>query len=602
MSMTSAPFIPENAPFNNEQRAWLNGLMAGLFSPGSSASSPGAPAAAAPATVPVTILFGSQTGNSETLARKIAKLAKKQNLSPSVTDLAEYSPENIASEERVLLITSTYGDGEPPDSAKAFHTFLRSESAPSLENLAFTVLGLGDSSYPDFNQCAIDFDERFAELGARRLSERVLCDVDFEKPAEVWQKSVFKALSAMTPEPTKDSGVSVPAVAGADPDEGGEPEEARKAAPAFDKKHPYPARLLCNRNLNRKGSGKENRHIEISLGQSGLTHEAGDALGVYPSNSPRLVDKIIAASGLPEDAPTPLPDGSIAPLFEALRFHYDINRLASPFVETCARLSKAELFQKLIADKELMKTYIDGRNILDPITEEKVVFDSTEWLIAPLKKLQPRVYSIASSPLAHEGEVHLTVGTVRWEAHGGARLGVCSNYLAGLSPDEHCRVFVHSNKTFRPPSDAGARMIMVGPGTGIAPFRAFIEERAARGHTGENWLFFGDRKSACDFLYEDELAFWQKKGVLTRLDTAFSRDQPEKIYVQDRMHENGKEFYDWLESGASFYVCGDASRMAKDVDTALHEIIAEHSKKGLEYATDYVKFLRNTKRYLRDVY
>ncbi|MCC5808482.1 MAG: sulfite reductase subunit alpha, partial [Opitutales bacterium] len=374
------------------------------------------------------------------------------------------------------------------------------------------------------------------------------------------------------------------------------------SAIAYDKKHPYPAKILRNHNLNAPDSAKETRHIEIALGQSGLSYEAGDALGVCPENSPRLVDDIIAASGLPEDAPAPLPDGRVGPLFEALRYHYDITRLTAPFVEACARLSSAAELKTLVDDKEAMKAYLDGRTQLDPVRDHGVRFPSTEHFIAPLKQLRPRLYSISSSPRAHPGEVHVTVGTVRWTAHGEDRLGVCSTFLAGLAEGERCRVFLQPNNSFRPPADSAAPMVMVGPGTGIAPFRAFIEERAALGHTGRNWLFFGDQRSATDFLYADELKHWQKRGVLTRLDTAFSRDQAEKIYVQDRMREHGRELYDWLEAGAAFYVCGDASRMAKDVDAALHDIIAEHAGRDADFAAEYVQSLRAAKRYLRDVY
>jgi sulfite reductase (NADPH) flavoprotein alpha-component len=590
--MPTAPYIPENAPFPVEQRAYLNGLLAGMFSSNDSA----APATAS-AALPITILFGSQSGNSEALAKQIGKAAKTKNLAPTVVDLADYKPESIATESHLLLITSTYGDGEPPDSAKAFHDFLLSDAAPRLESLKFSVLGLGDSNYPDFNQCAKEFDARFAELGATRLADAVHCDVDFEDAAESWRVAAFAALE-------NESGDGLAATTQPSAVNAQESTIPNPSSPSltYDKKHPYPARVLRNLNLNQDGSAKETRHIEINLGQSGLVYEAGDALGIVPTNGRALVDAIIDATGLHEDAPTPLPDGSIAPLGEALRLHYDINRLAAPFVEACARLADSATLNQLVADKEAMKAYLNGRNILDPIKEANIRFPSTEQLIAPLKKLQPRVYSISSSPKAHPGEVHLTVGTVRWQAHGTERLGVCSNYIASLREDDRCRVFVQPNQSFRPPTESDTPMIMVGPGTGIAPFRAFIEERAALGHRGPNWLFFGDQKSACDFLYADELAFWQKKGVLTRLDTAFSRDQAQKVYVQDRMHENGAELYQWLEQGGHFYVCGDASRMAKDVDATLHTIIAEQSGKGADFAAQYVKSLRDSKRYVRDVY
>jgi sulfite reductase (NADPH) flavoprotein alpha-component len=586
----SAPLIPDTAPFSTEQRAWLNGLMAGLFSEqqgGDVATATSAP------TTPLTILFGSQSGNSEALAKKLGKLAAKSGFAPTVTDLGDYPPENIQGESHVLIVTSTYGDGEPPDNAKAFYEYLLADSAPRLENLTFAVLGLGDSSYPDFNECAKHIDARLEALGARRAHETLLCDVDFEDAAEAWAPAT---LTALQPDSTMTAPASTisnqPSAISDQP----------SVTLAYDKKNPYAAKVLRNQNLNAPGSAKETRHIEFALGHSGFTYEAGDALGVFPENAPRLVDRILDACGLPEDAPTPLPDGRVGPLAEALRHHYDITRLASPFVEACARLSGHEELKTLVADKDAMKAYIDGRSILDPLRAYTVRFPTTEHLITPLKQLRPRLYSISSSPRAHPGEVHVTVGAVRWSAHGEERLGVCSTFLASLQEGSRCRIYFQPNNNFRPPADPAAPLIMVGPGTGIAPFRAFIEERAALGHTGKNWLFFGDQKSATDFLYADELKHWQQRGILTRLDTAFSRDQAEKIYVQDRMREHGRKLFDWLEAGATVCVCGDASRMARDVDAALNDIIAQHSGKDAAFAAEYIQSLRSAKRYLRDVY
>lgn len=589
------PYLPESAPFSNEQRAWLNGLLAGMFS----ATTNGSPAqsnTAADSVIPLTILYGSQSGNGEALAKQFAKTAGKSGFQAKAIDMGDYQSDRLSKENHLLLICSTYGDGEPPDTARALHSYLLSDKASKLENMKYSVLGLGDSSYPDFNQCAIEFDQRLAELGAKRVCDSKFCDVDFEEPAEVWFKNGLAALKKSSP------AVAVSANQSHSVAEEKNNGELQETPTVYSKKNPYPARILKNINLNGKDSAKETRHLEINLGSSGITYRAGDALGVYPQNCPRLVDNIISASGLPEDAPTPLPNGSIAPLADALRFHYDINRLSSPFVEACARLSKSEFFKDLLADKGALQSYLDGRSILDPISGQKVEFPGTEMLIAPLKKLQPRVYSISSSPLVHPGEVHLTVGCVRWQAHGLARKGVCSNFLADISEGGRLSVFVQPNQNFRPPQDADTPMIMAGPGTGIAPFRAFLQERSALGHKGKNWLFFGDQTSKGDFLYADELKYWQKRGILTRLSTAFSRDQQEKIYVQNRMQENASTLYQWLEQGACFYVCGDASRMAKDVENTLLEIIANESGKGQDHATAYLKTMRSEKRYLRDVY
>jgi len=592
----SPPHIPANAPFSPEQRAWLNGFLAGMFG---AASAEGAEAdAEAQAKPPVSILFGSQSGNAESLAKKLAKAAKKEGFQAEAIDMAAYEPGRLAEERALLVVTSTYGDGEPPDNARTLHGGLLSDQAPRLEGVRFGVLGLGDSNYPDFNQCAIEFDRRLEELGAERICESAYCDVDYEEQAETWKKAALSALA-------QDAG---PAAQAEGEKRGQGEERAAPAAPeaveppAYTKRHPFHARIKENRDLNGPGSDKETRHIVFDLGSSGLAYQAGDALGTRPVNSARLVDAIIEAAGLPEDAPTPLPDGGVGPLFEALRFHYEISRLSESFVEACARLSEADRFRALVESKEAMRAYLHGRGVLEPLLEERPRFPSTEHLVAPLKRLQPRLYSIASSLLAHPGEVHLTVARLRWEARGQERLGVCSNCLAEAKPGQRLPVFVHPNPGFRPPADAATAAIMVGPGTGVAPFRAFVEERTALGHTGSNWLFFGDRRSACDFLYADELRYWQKRGRLARLDVAFSRDQDKKIYVQDRLREAGAELFRWLEEGAHFYVCGDASRMAKDVDAALREIVAKESGKGAEFAGNYVEELRAAKRYARDVY
>lgn len=578
------PFIPENAPFSPEQRSWLNGFLAGLYS-GAPAGEAAAGSAASRGNLH--ILYGSQTGNAETLARQAAKAAKGKGYQVTSSELDSFERDKLASIENLLLITSTYGEGDPPDNAESVHAYLMGESAPALESLNYAVLGLGDTNYADFNKAAKEFDARLQELGGRRIKEGLWCDTDFEEPAAAFIESALESYAA-----TAASGSAEPEVAA----------PTASSAPAHSKKNPFPAAILENVHLNGPESAKQTRHVALSLEGSGLAYDVGDALGVLPENNPRLVDDTIEATGFAQDAPTPLPDKSEAPLHEALRRHYDITRLSKPFLDACARCADSQALNDLLKDESALAAYLDGRHMLDPLLEFKPRFRSTEDLIASLRKLQPRLYSIASGPRAHPGEVHLTVGVVRWEAHERVREGICSNFLAELKKNEKARVFVQPNKNFKLPSDPGTAVIMVGPGTGIAPFRAFLEERQAAGAKGANWLFFGDRTAAGDFLYREQLEAWHEDGFLTRLDTAFSRDQAEKIYVQDRMREHGEELYAWIENGACFYVCGDAHRMAKDVHDALLHIAREHGGKDPDQAAAWLKDLQKQKRYLRDVY
>lgn len=581
------PFIPETAPFSPDQRAWLNGFLAGLFSE-SPAPAPGAATATAveAARPTLTVAFGSQTGNGEGLAKQLLKEAKAEGFAGAVVDLADFTVEQLATTDHFLLITSTYGDGEPPDNAQAFYEALHAESAPSLEGTRYAVFGLGDSNYPDFCQAAVDFDARLAALGAQRLLPRVDCDVDDDDAFSTWRGQILAA--------TAGDGAGAPAATATAPSPA-EPAE-------FGRSKPYPARLRRNLNLNGEGSAKETRHLEIDLGDSGLTYQVGDALGVVPRNDPARVDALLAVVGLDPQAALAVSPGETTTLRDALIKTFDLSKLTLAFAQRiAARGAHAEL-EALCADRAAFNAFAHGREIIDLLEAYPVSWHSAEEFVGELKRLAPRLYSISSSPKAHAGEVHLTVGRVTYHTHGRERAGVCSDMLAQLSDGDRVDVFVQPNKHFRPPEDPTCPMIMVGPGTGIAPFRAFLEERAATGARGPNWLFFGDQKASCDFLYAGQLEGWQKSGLLTQLDTAFSRDQEQKVYVQDRMREHGAELVRWLDEGAYFFVCGDASRMAKDVDTALREIIAAEKTLSTEEAAAYVDELRSQKRYVRDVY
>ncbi len=571
--------IPNDAPFSAEQRAWLNDFLTKAL------GQVHQPTTSAPR-VPVTVIYGSQTGTAEGLAKKLIKTLKKGNFEAEMHDMASYDRSRLAKERNLLVITSTYGDGEPPDTAAEMHAWLMSDAAPQLAGVSFSVLALGDSSYPDYCQCGIEFDTRLAALGASRIFSRVDVDVDPDSPYAEWSAGV---LAVLTP-----SGAALPAN---DP----AVEEAEEAG--YSKSHPFPASVVENYNLNGPGE-KQTHQISLSLAGSDLNYEVGDALGVYPLNSEIVVDEIIA--NLPCKASSvPTPDGGEVSLREALIHHYDIGSLNKSIIQKWQAKSGSPFLRSLVAadDKKAYDDFCWGRDLIDLVIDHPADFTDAEEFVSHLKKLQPRLYSIASSPRAHPGEVHLCVGIVRYTTLGRQRGGICSTFLADrVAGEVKPRVYLHTNNGFRLPSDGATDVIMCGPGTGIAPFRAFLEDRKATAAQGRNWLFFGNPHSSTDYLYQRELADFQADGTLTKLDLAWSRDQKEKIYVQQLMVQNGAELWSWLNSGAAFYVCGDASRMAKDVDLALHKVAEEHGKLSADEAAAFVSQLKKEKRYQRDVY
>jgi sulfite reductase (NADPH) flavoprotein alpha-component len=584
------PFIPDTAPFTPSQRAWLNGFLAGLYS-GTSAQ-----AAPAVARKTVNIYFGSESGNAEALSKLIAKAAVKRGFESKAIGLDKVKPADLAKEQFALVVTSTFGDGEPPSNAIDFHEALLAAGDGALANLQYSVLALGDTNYEQFCKFGADLDARLEALGAKRLYPRVDCDVAYEEAAAGWQDGVFAVLEAVessstTPSPAPDkmaSGAAAPAA---------------PQGSAYSKKNPFPASLVENRKLTAEGSAKETRHYAISLEGSGLAYEPGDALGVVPTNCPSLVEDLLRALNRDGEEAVPTPDGGEAPLRAALLRHYEITKVPAPLLRAIAERSADKTLADLMAPeaKEALAHYLWGREIIDLLVDfPSVTFEPAEF-VSHLRKLQPRLYSISSSLDAFPGQVHLTVAAVRYESFGRARKGVCSTFLADRA-NGSVSVFVHVSKGFRLPASGDTPIIMVGPGTGIAPFRGFLHHRRATGAKGRNWLFFGDQKASTDFLYRDELEAMAASGHLTKLSTAFSRDQAEKIYVQHRMQEHASELWQWLEDGAHFYVCGDASRMAKDVDAALHKVIETAGGKSPEEAADYVATLKSTKRYQRDVY
>jgi sulfite reductase (NADPH) flavoprotein alpha-component len=604
--VTNIPYIPESAPFTPEQRAWLNGFLAGLFANGvASQTSPPAPASQ-PAE-PLLVLFGSQTGTAEAVARRFAAQARQRGFAPQVLPLNDFQQANLANGGKTLIVSSTWGDGDPPDNAASFWSWLSANSAPRLENLHFAVLGLGDKNYPDFCGASRKFDGRLAELGAKRLIPRGECDVEYETAANAWVETLWTQLAdkPLTTSPQANSSTNGPVNGFHGPRNGAKFEDgaAAKPVPLYGRHNPFPARLLTNLLLNKPGSAKEVRHYEIDIDGSDLSYQVGDALGVNPVNCPELVNQIIAALRSNADE-TVTVGGSVISLREALTRHLEITRPSQELVAAVAKAAPdSELARLLAADKpDALKAWLHGRGIIDLIHLLQQPFPLPEFM-ALLKKLAPRLYSISSSPKAHPGQVHLTVSAVRYQSHGLLRKGVASTFLADRVGDaDFVKLFVQPSNSFKPPANGDTPMIMVGPGTGIAPFRAFLQERQAAGATGKNWLFFGDQTRAADFLYESLLASWEKDGLLARLDLAFSRDQAEKLYVQHRMLENAGQLWTWLDNGAHFYVCGDASRMARDVDDALHKIIETAGGKTPDQAKAFVAKLKTEKRYQRDVY
>lgn len=575
-----APFIPENAPYNETQRAWLSGFFAGMHS--HMLHSAGSVDQTNARTLH--ILYGSQTGNSESLANDAAAQAKSHGLLAVVKSMDEVNIGQLAEMPYLLIITSTYGEGAMPDNAEMLWQAANSEAAPKLDNVSYSVLALGDTSYDLFCQAGIDWDRRLAELGATRVFDRVDCDVDFENLAENWLSQVIPLLA---------EGAETIAIVGS---------ETHAAKAAYTRKNPFPAKLQVNRIITALDSSKETRHYEISIAGSGLHYEAGDALCVIPSNCPDLVASILKAVNCSGEEDEPV-NGELMKLSDALLNRFEIKLPSKEFIEEIANRSGDQELNSLLSDKEKLAAYLWGRDILDLLLQFPGVEFSAAEFLRLLKPLQHRAYSISSSGKKHPDSVHLTVASVRYDAHGRRHKGVCSTYLADLAGiDGTVKVFFTPNHSFRVPNDDNLPMIMVGPGTGIAPFRAFLQEREFRLASGKNWLFFGDRNAATDYIYREEIEAMQASGLLTRLDLAFSRDQAEKIYVQDRMKEHGAEIYAWLEQGAYFFVCGDAYRMAKDVDQALHDVIRTHGNKSLLEAVDYVNQLKKEKRYVRDVY
>ncbi|CAH8281914.1 sulfite reductase (NADPH) flavoprotein alpha-component [Mariniflexile fucanivorans] len=535
----------------------------------------------------INILFGSHTGNSEVLAMNLATQAKERGLEVNVSDMASFKTRDLKTIKNLAIVVSTHGLGEPPVQAEDLHKYLHGKKAPNLSHVNFSVLGLGDSSYVDFCQTGKDFDAVLEKLGAKRLAPRQDCDVDYEEEAEVWQKVFLDAIAQTSGEVStseNQNGVTVP-VNGI----------------KYDKKNLFEATILEKINLNATGSSKETIHLELDLAGSGITYEPGDALGVYGSNSSKLVQAVLEATNL-EGREIVITDKGEKTLLDALTYDYELTPLSKTTLSKYAELTNSTRLKKILTDNKVLTQFLPGRDILDLVEEEPYRFLPNE-LISVLRKNTPRMYSIASSQEAVEDEVHLLVSVVRYNAFGRDKEGLCSASLADqFEVDDKVKVFVDKNTRFKLPKNPDAPIIMVGPGTGIAPFRAFMQHLEVSEKRAPSWLFFGDRNFTTDFLYQTEWQQYLKEGVLTKVDVAFSRDQANKQYVQHRMLENSKELYYWLENGAHFYVCGDAKKMAKDVDLALKQIIQQQGGVTLEKAEEYIKNLQLSNRYQADIY
>lgn len=538
----------------------------------------------------ITLLYGSETGNAQGLAEIFEERLSNIGHNVTLKAMDEFKPKNLKNVEDLFIITSTQGEGDPPDNAAELHEFIHGRKAPKLEGVRFSVLALGDQTYEFFCQTGRDFDKKLEELGAERLYERVDCDVDYEEDAEKWMANVINTIDS-APEGTQSEQVVSESIKSA---------KEKK----YSKANPYQAEVLENINLNGRGSNKETRHIEFLLDNFGEEYEVGDCLVVLPQNDPALVELLISTLGWdPGDQIQISEDGDTISLEEALTSYFEITKLTKPLLQNAAAYFDNEALEDKVQDSEWIQNYIEGRDFIDLLNDFPPEELEPEDLYQILRKLPPREYSISSSYQSLPDEVHITVGAVRYNTHGRDRSGVCSvQFAERIQPGDTVPIYLKRNPNFKFPKDGDTPVIMIGPGTGIAPFRAHMQEREEYGYKGNTWLFFGDQHFTTDFLYQTEWQEWLKDGVLEKMNVAFSRDTAQKVYVQHRIAEHSKEFNEWLEKGASIYICGDEKNMAKDVHQAIRNVLVKEQNLTEEDAESYLKQMKKDKRYQRDVY
>ena len=603
LQVTNSPFSEEQVELLNRllpsitgsQQSWLSGYLtaAGAVSaPSGGVAVLERPTIEVPTAVKeLTILYGSQTGNGQGIAEQAATKFKEQAFDVTVQSMSDFKPNALKKIEHLLLVVSTHGEGDPPDTALPLFEFLHGRRAPKLDHLHYSVLALGDSSYEFFCKTGADFDQKLAQLGAVELAPRVDCDLDYDEPAAQWLAAVEVSLEIHT------GGQSVAESLAT---------IETSTTSQYSRTNPFRAEVLENINLNGRGSNRETRHLEISLEGSGLTYEPGDSVGIFPTNNPDLIDEIINFGKWNSEETVEInSQGERRALRIALLNHFEVTVLTKPLLEKLSHCTSSDTLKHLLdkENAEEFRAYVECRDLLDALNDFGPVEATEQQLVGILRKLPARLYSIASSLEANPEEVHLTISVVRYEAHDRDRQGVCSIQCAEhLEPGDTLPIYIHKNENFRLPANAETPIIMIGPGTGIAPFRSFIEERSETGAEGKSWLFFGAQHYVTDFYYQLEWQNYVKDGALTRLDVAFSRDTDEKVYVQHRIKQASQELYEWIEQGAVIYVCGDEQNMAKDVHATLLEVLQQEGGKSLEEAEQFFTQLIQEKRYQRDVY
>ena len=605
-SVTNSPFNEEQAAQLNqlvqsltpEQRLWLSGYLAANQQASTTSDntqqiqqvSEAAPSAEAVKPRDITVLYGSETGNAQSLAELLDQRLTENGYTVTLSSMDAFKTKELKKVEDLFIVSATHGEGDPPDNAITFHEFLHSRKAPKLEGVRYSVLALGDESYEFFCQTGKDFDARLAELGGERLTDRVDCDLDFDEPAENWMQNVLEALS----------GPNDNCAAVAETTETVQSAKEKK----YSKSNPYEAEVLENINLTGRGSNKEVRHVELLLDNYGEGFEPGDCLAIIPENDPVIVTQLISLLGWDPELTVEIDNkGNTASLTEAFTEHFEITKLTIPLVKKLVELVDDESLNAKLAEDGWVQTYVEGRDLIDFFKAYNASNIQPSDLLEALRKLPAREYSIASSYKANPDEVHITVGAVRYNAHDRDREGVCSIQLAErVQPGDTVKMYLKKNPNFKFPFEEDKKVIMIGPGTGVAPFRSYLEEREELDLKGNTWLFFGEQHFTTDFLYQTDWQTWLNDGILSKLDVAFSRDTDEKVYVQHRIEENSELFFQWLEEGAAIYVCGDEKYMAKDVNEAILRVIAKEGNMSEADAEAYLNQMKTEKRYQRDIY